>query len=226
MTAREEHGTYFARLQCHFHLHIPEIIPARPLVALTLHGYGMRPEPMLRLTSELLGADWIVASLQAPNQHYATNPGQGKAVYNWGTRDHWEEAARLHHDIVIGVLSSLRQRFHADPAHCLLIGFSQPVGLNYRFCATFPGQVRGVMALCGGVPRDWEDGNYLPVSASILHVAREEDEYYPPATASDFPRRLRFRAQDVEFHLLAGGHRFPTGAGAVVRPWLERVFPR
>jgi len=30
----------------------------------------------------------------------------------------------------------------------------------------------------------------------------------------------------VEFHLLEGLHRFPSKAGAVVRPWIERVFGR
>ncbi len=224
MSALEENATYFARLQCRFFTLVPDIVSPKTSLAVTLHGYGMRPEPMLHLTSDLLGPDWIVASLQAPNQHYASNPGEGKAVYNWGTRDHWEEAARLHHEMVLAVLAELRERFGADASRCLLAGFSQPVGLNYRFCATYPGQVGGVLALCGGVPRDWEDGHYTGVDAAILHIAREEDEFYPPAAVAEYPRRLRLRAPDVEFHLLPGGHRFPSRAGTVVRPWLERVF--
>ena len=81
-----------------------------------------------------------------------------------------------------------------------------------------------MLAICGGVPRDWKEDKYRPVSASILHIARDEDEFYPVAVAEDFPRRLRLRAADVEFHVLPGKHRFPSQAGAVVRPWLARVF--
>ncbi len=224
MSAPEEPHVFPAEIQCRYILRIPELLPEAPAAAVTLHGYGSNPEEMLGFTAGLLGKGWIVAAVQAPNQHYSQGPGAGKTAYNWGVRDHWEASAALHHRMVRHVLGEVRERFAIPAARCLLAGFSQPVGLNYRFAATYPEEIGAVLAICGGVPRDWEEDKYRPVIASILHIARDEDEFYPVAVAEDFPRRLRLRAADVEFHMLPGKHRFPSQAGVVVRPWLARVF--
>jgi predicted esterase len=104
------------------------------------------------------------------------------------------------------------------------VGFSQPVGLNYRFAATHPAAVRGVIGICGGLPKNWEEGPYQRVEAALLHIARQEDEFYKPEATAHYPERLRLRASDVEFHLLEGGHRFPSKAGPLVERWIARVF--
>lgn len=220
-----EIGVFETPLCCRYLIRNPEPFRQPAKIAVTLHGYGSNPESMLALTAGLLGPDWVIASLQAPNQHYS-NIAEGTAAYNWGIRDHWQEAVELHHAMILRVLRDLRERFGASPAACLLAGFSQPVGLNYRFAATHADEVGGILGICGGVPRDWEEDKYQPVAAPILHISRDEDEFYPVPVVSEFPRRLRLRASDVEFHLLPGKHRFPSQAGPIVRPWLERVFPR
>jgi phospholipase/carboxylesterase len=106
----------------------------------------------------------------------------------------------------------------------LLVGFSQSVGLNYRFAATHLEAVRGVIGICGGLPGDWDDGSYQPVTAAILHIARSGDEYYPPTVTRDYAERLRRRAADVEFHLIEGGHQMPSGGSRIVGPWLSRIL--
>ena len=223
-----EQHTFTAPLECRYWLHQPAEPSDNPLIALALHGYSSNPEAMLRLTVGLLGDQCNVASLQAPNQHYS-NPGLPNAEsvpgYNWGIRPHWESSIRLHHDMVRKTLALLRERFRVSPERCLLIGFSQPVGLNYRFVATHPDEIGGLIGICGGVPRDWEEDKYQPVKAAVLHISRDEDEFYPLNVVSTFAERLRRRAGDVEFHLIPGTHRFPSKAGGIVRPWLQRVFP-
>ena len=222
-----EQHTFAAELECRYFLHVPQTLGTNTLLVLTLHGYGSNPRAMLHLTAGLIGLENTIAALQAPNEHYLSQgpPGPNPATgYNWGVRDHWAAAARLHHEMALAALSILRRRFDVPAARCLLAGFSQAVGLNYRFVGTHPGQVGGVIGICGGVPRDWEEDKYRTIASPILHISREEDEYYPAATARQFPDRLRKHATDVEFHMLPGGHRFPSKAGHVVRPWLERVF--
>jgi predicted esterase len=182
---------------------------------------------MLHLTAGLVGTAHVIASLQGPNQHYLTQglPGAQSVVgYNWGVRDHWESSVRLHHEMVLETLAQLRGRFGTPATRCMLVGFSQPVGLNYRFVATWPDQVGAVIAICGGVPRDWEEDKYRRVGAAILHLAREEDEFYPPDVSRQFADRLRKRANDVEFHMLPGGHRFPSKARHIAQSWMGRVF--
>src|SRR5579864_9063971 len=224
-----EQQTFLVTLECRYLLHAPSWLPPNPLIVLALHGYGSNPEAMLRLTTNMVGENHVVASLQAPNQHY-WNAGlpnaESVAAYNWGIRPHWESSVRMHHDMVRKTLAALRERFGVGGERCLLTGFSQPVGLNYRFVATHPTEVAGVIGICGGVPRDWEDDKYQAVQAAVLHISRDEDEFYPLGVVSTFAERLRRRASDVEFHLLPGAHRFPSKASQIARPWMERVFPQ
>jgi len=219
--------TFPVRLDCRYLLDVPEDVAGEPLVVVALHGYSANPEDMLRLTRLLVGRQPIIAALQAPNQHYV-NAGlpnaQSVAGYNWGIRPHWEASVRLHHQMLQTVLGVLKERFHVGPERILLVGFSQPVGLNYRFAGTHPGEVGGIIGICGGVPRDWQEDKYQTVKAPILHISRDEDEYYPVATVERFPEQLRKHATDVEFHLIPGAHRFPSKADKIVRPWLARVF--
>jgi predicted esterase len=173
-----------------------------------------------------VGPGRLVASIEGPNQHFLSEkPGAGEVGFNWGTPGRWQSVVRLHHEIVLGVLNACSRRFSIPPERTLLIGFSQPVGLNYRLVATYPDAFRGVVGVCGGIPRDWEDSSYHTVPAAILHLARDQDEYYSNEVVAQFPERLRKRAADVEFHLLPGPHRFPSTASTIVQPWMRRVFP-
>jgi predicted esterase len=218
-----EQHLFPAQIECSYLIHVPETIDDTTLLATALHGYGSNAQDMLRLTVPTVGQHHIVAALQAPNQHYSTTGPDAREAYNWGIRQQWSPAIDLHHRMVKQVLTLLRERFSLGPEKTVLLGFSQPVGLNYRFAGTNPGWVRGVIGICGGVPRDWEEVDYQ-VDAAILHIARDEDEFYPLTTVEKFPERLRTHASDVEFHLLPGGHRFPSKAGSVIQPWLQRVF--
>ncbi|MEO8027193.1 MAG: hypothetical protein ABI823_12005 [Bryobacteraceae bacterium] len=213
-----------ARIPVRCLLHIPDRVGPDTLLILALHGYGSNPEVMLRLTVPTVGPEHIVASLQAPNQHYlAASPATAEIGYNWGTRQRGDDNIRVHHALVIDVLTQLRDRFQIPVARTFLMGFSQPVGLNYRFIGTHPAQAGGVIGICGGVPKDWEAPKYHP-TPPLLHISRDQDEFFPVATVQGFEARLRHHASDVEFHLLPGGHRFPSKARDLVKPWLTRVL--
>lgn len=220
-TAR--HCTFAARLECRYLLYVPEEPDPNPLLVVTLHGFGSNPEVMLRLTGPLIGAPHVIASVQAPSQFF-TGAHRREVGYCWATHKHSDASVRLHHEMLLHVLNEAGRQCGIPAERRLLVGFSQPVGMNYRFAATYPKEVRGVIGICGGVPKNWEDGQYQKVSASLLHIARREDEFYPPQTTERYAERLRLRADDVEFHLLEGGHRFPSQAGPLVERWLARIL--
>jgi predicted esterase len=216
--------TVQVQLEAGFLLHAPAQVDEKTLLVLALHGYGSNPEVMLRLSIPAVGEDCVVASLRAPNQSYVSgSPATDEVAYNWGTRRHPELNIRLHHEIVRAVAANLRGRFSIPASRTVLMGFSQPVGLNYRFIGTHPQEAGGVIGICGGVPKDWEEDKYATVDAPILHISRSEDEFFPAAVASRFPDRLRHHAKNVEFHMLPGAHRFPSKAGALIKEWMSRV---
>lgn len=226
MTEKILASTLTVPLECHYVVRAPAVVPPTPLVAIALHGYGSDAETMLRLTSILFAPQVVIASIQAPNQQYLNMPPNrdDRIGYNWGTPRHFPASVALHHTILSKVIAEVRDRFQTPAERICLVGFSQPVSMNYRFAGTHPGQIGGMIGLCGGVPGDWEEGKYRSFPTPILHIARSEDEAYPMQTAEKFPERLRKHASDVEFHMISGQHRFPSKAGPIVGPWLRRVF--
>jgi predicted esterase len=216
-------------LEADYLLYAPPVVDDRTLLVLTLHGYGSNPEAMLRLSAMALGEDAIIASLRAPNQYYLSSgpmgtPAPGSEIgYNWGTTRHAARNIALHHEMVRTISAELRAQFKIPARHVVLMGFSQPVGLSYRFIGTYPEEAGGVIAICGGVPKDWEEDKYKRVDAPVLHIARSEDEFFPEAVASGFPGRLRAHVENVEFHMLTGKHRFPSKAGGLIREFTEKI---
>ena len=220
-----ERHTFRLLSEFHYLLHNPENPGPGGLAFIALHGYGFTPQVMLSLTAAAVGSGWPIASLQAPNQFFRSQAGNGEPGYNWGVGAHAAANIALHHEMVSFVAAELQARYGVPPARCVLVGYSQPVALNYRFIATHAGRVGGVVAVCGGVPHDWETGTFLPaVDVPVLHISRDADEFYPLEKINQFPARLRMRIADLEFHLMPGGHRFPSKGGPVIREWLARKF--
>ncbi|MCC6586558.1 MAG: hypothetical protein IT168_07555 [Bryobacterales bacterium] len=218
--------TFQTELECRYLIAEPDDMPGTPILTVALHGYGMKATTMLDLVRPAFGSFGVVASIEAPYQFYMGTPGESQIGYNWGTAAHWEANVRLHHEMVRRVIDECRQTYGIPATRTVLVGFSQPVSVNYRLVATYPEVAAGVVGVCGGVPRDWEDPKYSQVSAALLHIARDQDEFYPAETARGFERRLRFRSADVELHMLPGGHRYPSKASPLIAQWLERTILR
>jgi predicted esterase len=215
--------TFSARIDCHYLLLAPDIVNEHTPLVVALHGFGANPETMLQLTTRLFGNSPVIASLQGPNQFFL-GPATRDVGYGWITNRHPAESIRLHHEMVLHATEEVGRQFAIPPVRRLLVGFSQPVALNYRFAGTYPDAVRGVIGICGGLPGDWEDGAYRTVTAALLHIARRQDEYYPPSVTEHYPERLRRRTADVEFHLIDGRHQVPSGGGRIIGPWVSRIL--
>jgi predicted esterase len=214
--------TFSARLDCHYLLLPPPVLnPQTPLV-ITLHGFGSNPEAMLDLTARLFDPQPVIVSLQGPNQFFL-GAGTREVGYGWITSRRPSESIRLHHEMVRHAAEETGREFGIPRERSFLCGFSQSVGLNYRFVATYTDLFRGVIAICGGLPGDWDGENSLRVPASVLHIARRSDPYYPPEVTCGYAERLRQRAADVEFHLIEGGHQIPSGGQKIVGPWIRRL---
>jgi predicted esterase len=216
------HCSFTARLDCRYLVHAPPALDEHSLLVATLHGFSANPEAMLRLTAAMMGPRHVIAAIEGPNQFYLSM-GSNDVGYGWATHKHPDSSVRLHHEMLLHVLNEAGREYGIPASRRILVGFSQPVGMNYRFAATHPSEIRGVIGICGGIPRNWEEGPYKPVTAAVLHIARREDEFYKPEVTELYAERLRLRAPDVEFHMLDGGHRIPSKARPIVDAWLARL---
>jgi len=215
--------SFSARLDCHYLLRAPDHVDERTPLVVTLHGFGENPEGMLKRTARLFETSPVIAALQGPYQFFLS-ANVREVGYGWITNRRPSESIRLHRDMVLYVLDEVGGQFGIPPGRRLLAGFSQSVALNYRFASMCPDAVRSVVAICGGLPGDWDNGAYAPIRASVLHIAARQDQYYPLSVTESYPESLRRHASDVEFHLIDGGHSIPANGNVLVTPWLRRIL--
>ena len=214
--------TFSARLGCRYLLQPPEISGPHTVLVTALHGFSQNPEDMLRLTRHMVGPHHAIAAIEGPYGFFLA-AGSDKVGYGWITNRRPAESIRLHHEMVGHVLQEAGNECAIPAGRRVLLGFSQSVSLNYRFAVAHPGSVRGVTALCGALPGDWDDAHPCRLRPAVLHIARSHDEVYPAERTEQYAARLRLRCDDVEFHLLQGGHRFPSRGGPVWQNWLNRL---
>ena len=189
---------------------------------IALHGYGGTRESLLAFAARLAGDGFVVAALQGIHQHAVRRrDGQLRAAYGWGTQGDQEANQALHHAFVLAVIRDLVRACRVDAQKIFLFGFSQSVGLNYRFTFTHPGRARGVIAVCGGIPGDWETNRrYRPSPTDVLHISGTQDPHYPPERVRPYKAALEKRARSMEHWSYPVGHRFPRRAIPAVRRWL------
>jgi phospholipase/carboxylesterase len=211
---------FAARLDCRYILRPGE--PGGALV-LALHGFSRDAETMMTLTERMVGPRHSIAALEGPYGFFL-NSDTRNVGFGWANSRRMASSVRLHHDMVRQTLEAAGEELGVPAERRVLLGFSQPVSLNYRFAAAHPRLARGVIAICGGLPGDWNDAAPEPIDAALLHIATRDDEYYPVSVTEQFAPRLRLRSRDVEFHQMEGGHRVPSGCGPLIQGWLDRLL--
>src|SRR5881396_1823859 len=131
------------RTNLYYDLYVPDgdVPGPRPLL-IAFHGYEGNKESMLALAQKINSREFIIASVQGPNAFFVRSESERnkpRIGFGWMMQYKAEETA-VEHTI--------------DRRAIFLIAFSQSVSLNYRFAFTNPGVIRGVIAVCGGIPGD------------------------------------------------------------------------
>ena len=214
-----------AEVNLYYDLHVPAGTTPSPLLV-ALHGYGANKRQMMREARQMAPENFAVASLQGFHQHIREPREEGGPLrygFGWVTNFRPEDSIRLHHRALLGLITSLVDEKIADGARVFLLGFSQSCALNYRFAFTHAETLRGVVGVCGGVPGDWdESGLYRRTSASVLHLAGERDEFYPPPRVKAYAEKLGTRARDVEVRAYDAGHEITPPMREDVGAWLRK----
>lgn len=219
----------------YYDLHIPEAVSKSPRRKLPLliafHGYGGDKESMMRVAKKVGPDDLLIASLQGPFQFvypfgdngFPLPPGGPlKVGFGWATRWKDKESIQLHHQMVLRLIQEIGNAHSLDTSKIFLLAFSQPAALNYRFVFSHAHLIRGVIAVCGGVPGDWATAPYKPSDTDVLHIATDEDPFYPLKRSREFENLLKQRAAQVGFCVYKGGHKIPSPAIPHMRQWLKQ----
>jgi phospholipase/carboxylesterase len=189
----------------------PSGVMSSPLLV-ALHGYGGNKKSMARLVRPALPEGFALACLQGPHPHLVRPDDRSRPLgfgFGWITNWKPEESIRFHHAAIDAIVRRAAEEGRVDPGAVFLLGFSQSVALNFRYAFTFPGKVRGIVAVAGGIPGDWdEEGKYREAAVDVLYLAGRTDEFYLPERIDNNARALERRGAKVSIEILDVGHDF------------------
>ncbi len=209
---------------CYYDLYVPDTKTRLPLL-IALHGYGGDKSSMLRLARRINENDFAIAALQGPHQHMIIPKNRGEKLaygFGWLTNFKPEESVALHHRNVNHIIATLTNQGIVDEHNVFLLGFSQSVGVNFRFAFTHSDLVRGVVAICGGIPSDWDtEDKYQTGEVDVLYIGATQDEFYTPEKIDTFAESLKSRARTVETHKFDTGHEVPRDSYLIINDWLK-----
>ncbi|MFN7947932.1 MAG: hypothetical protein U0Z53_21460 [Blastocatellia bacterium] len=214
----------------YYDLYVPGAGP-RPLV-IALHGYGGDKRSMMKLARRINERDYVIAALQGPHQHLVIpsdeerarqrGPGYG---FGWVTNFKPEESVALHHRAVTQIIDTLTGEGLADARNVFLVCFSQACGISFRYAFTQPARIRGMVAICGGIPGDWAvEGKYHSNGPDVLYLGAQRDEYYAPEQIRRNAEALKHRARSVRLEFFATKHEVPRDSYPLIDGWIRETI--
>jgi len=180
-----------AEIKLYYDLFVPEnLVKPAPLL-LAVHGYGAHKRYMMREARAVAPDDFVIASVQAPHQHFRQTESGFKIGFGWLTDYKPEESVAIHHSFLRQVIENLASQNLIDQRQIFLYGFSQACALNFRFAFTNPEILCGVLAVCGGIPSDLQTNEkYQSFAAETFYLYGDKDEFYSLEKFHTFERSL------------------------------------
>lgn len=183
-----------AEIKLYYDLYVPPDAGVKTPLLIAVHGYGAHKRYMMREARAVAPADWVIASVQAPHQHFRKTDDGYRIGFGWLTDHNPAESVALHHKFLLDVIARLSADALIDRSQVYLFGFSQACALNFRFAFTHPGAVAGVIGICGGIPGDLETNPiYQPFDARTFYLFGDDDEFYTQEKFIEFNEKLRER---------------------------------
>lgn len=210
-----------AEIKLYYDLYVPENAEKSAPLLVAVHGYGAHKRYMMRQARIAAPENFVVASLQAPHQHFRETGGVFKTGFGWLTDYKSEESVALHHKFLLEVIEKLANDKIIDTEKVFLYGFSQACALNFRFAFTFPEILRGVIGACGGIPSDLEtNANYRPTKAGVFYFYGDDDEFYPLEKFQTFERALKNYLPDFQSKSYPAKHEITDQMREDARKWI------
>jgi predicted esterase len=211
-----------AEIKLYYDLFIPDNLEKPAPLLLAVHGYGAHKRYMMREAKLLAPENFVIASIQAPHQHYRETEKGFRVGFGWLTDYKSEESVALHHDFALRLIEKLSGENVIDVSQIYLYGFSQACALNFRLAFTHPETIRGVIGACGGIPSDLEtNAAYQKLNADVFYFYGDEDEFYPLEKFQTFESKLKEILPNFESKRYHAKHEITDEMRADARAWLN-----
>jgi predicted esterase len=214
--------TLKAEIDLYYDLSVPDDAHRAPLL-IAVHGYGAHKRYMMREARLVAPENFVIASVQAPHQHFRQTKDGYRVGFGWLTEHKPEEYIRLHHDFLLRIIANLDAEAAIDTSQIYLYGFSQACALNFRFAFTHPEIAGGVIGVCGGIPGDLETNPiYKPFDADTLYLYGDDDEFYTEEKFAGFEKKLRERLSNFRSKQYHAKHEITEEMREDIRNFLVR----
>lgn len=214
--------TLTAEIKLYYDLFVPENIEKPAPLLLAVHGYGAHKRYMMREAKLIAPENYVIASIQAPYQHYRETDAGYKVGFGWLTDHKPEESVALHQNFAVQLIERLKKENSVDEKEIYLFGFSQACALNFRFAFTYPETVRGVIGVCGGIPSDLATNEiYRKLNAEVLYIYGDTDEFYPLEKFQMFESKLKEILPNFQSKRYRAKHEITDEMRKDMRAWLE-----
>lgn len=211
-----------AEINLYYDLFIPENLEKPAPLLLAVHGYGAHKRYMMREARLVAPENFVIASLQAPNQHFRPRGDSFTVGFGWQTNYKSEEYVALHHNFILQVIEKLTEQGLIDEKQIYLYGFSQACALNFRFAFTYPEAACGIIGVCGGIPGDLDTSpKYRPTNAEVFYLYNDDDEFYPLEKYEDFVKKLNDYLPNFESKLYQSKHEIIEPMRQDIKSWLK-----
>ena len=215
--------TLTAEIKLYYDLYVPENAKANAPLLIAVHGYGAHKRYMMREARAVAPADWVIASVQGPHEHFRQTGDGYRIGFGWLTDHKPAESVSLHHKFLLDVIEKLSNDGTIDRRRVYLYGFSQACALNFRFAFTHPDAMRGIVGVCGGIPGDLEtNAVYKPFEADTFYLYGDDDEFYTHEKFAAFEQKLRDRLPNFQSKQYAAKHEITEEMREDIRAFLSK----
>jgi len=212
-----------AEIKLYYDLFVPENLENPAPLLLAVHGYGAHKRYMMREARLIAPESIVIASIQAPFQHYRQTDDGFKVGFGWLTDYKSDKSILVHHNFALQLIEKLAKDELIDEKQIYLFGFSQACALNFRFALTNPERVRGVIGVCGGIPSDLDANTvYRKLNAEVLYLYGDTDEFYTLEKFQNFEKKLKDILPNFQSKCYAAKHEITDEMRKDMRAWLNR----
>jgi predicted esterase len=196
-----------AEIKLYYDLYVPEKVEMPAPLLISVHGYSAHKRYMMREARKVAPESWVIASVQAPHQHFRKTDDGYRVGFGWLTDFKADESVALHHKFLNDLIAKLSGDGIVDPSNVNLFGFSQACALNFRYAFTFPEVPRTVTGICGGIPGDLDTNPiYKPFEAKTFYLYGNDDEFYNIEQFRSFDAKLSSMLQNYSSAQYNAGH--------------------